>query len=31
MAELGTRDRLNAFLDLPDVPVESAKQDRLPG
>ncbi len=31
MAELGTRDRLNAFLDLPDVPVASAKAGPLAG
>ena len=31
MAELGTRDRLNAFLDLPDIPVASAKSGPLAG
>ena len=31
MAELGTRDRLNAFLDLPDTPVDSAKSGPLAG
>ena len=31
MAELGTRDRLNAFLDLPDTPVASAKSGPLAG